>query len=83
MRKNSERSRPLRRSSCGERLSAQRGGTVTPGGQDLQGARAEQCEEVRVLRLVCGNSSVPFCLHARTALPPDTLLTDCHASVSQ
>ena len=83
MRKKSERSRPLRRSSCGATPSAERGGTASPSRQHPGDARAEQCEEVRVLRLVCGNSSVPFCLHARTALPPDTLLTDCHASVSQ
>ena len=57
-------------------------GTATPSRQDGGDARAQQREEVRVLRPVCGNSAVPFCLHARAALPPEALLTHCSALIS-
>ena len=59
------------------------GGMTTLSRQDLHDSRADQQEEVRRLRATCGDSPVPFCLHARAVLLPDALLTVCHALVSQ
>ena len=72
---------PSTRSLNNSRRNAVGGGTATLGRQHLGDARADQPEEVRCLRLPCGDCAAQLSVLARAALPCDALLTLCIAPV--